>query len=181
MEFDKQFNEMLVLINKKKDGEENKAIEPETIPTDGFTNAVNDLMSTIAGDSPNPHDLIKAKVLTGSDEPAPADEIGKSAPASEDEDEIETGESDGNLEVGDGQVGFEKDGDKLRIVFKDASITLSGKSLMALRDFIDNSYGETNESVDGDGTDDDVEDVEDGDEEDIAGAVDDAESSGDEG
>lgn len=168
MEFDKQFNEMLVLINKKKDGEENKSAEPETIPTDGFTNAVNDLMSTIAGDSP--------KVLTGSDEPAPADEIGKSAPASEDEDEIETGESDGNLEVGDGQVGFEKDGDKLRIVFKDASITLSGKSLMALRDFIDNSYGEstTNESTDGSDVDNDTAE---GDEEDVAGAIDDPENS----
>lgn len=161
--FNNHCNEMLVLFNKDIDDKKDKDEPVVTSPAlDGFTQAVNGVLSGI-GASP----MLPA-VASGTDTTEPLQVTNG------DSDDAEISlkdDKDGNLSVGEGQVGFEKVGNSLRIVFKDISVTLERKAVLALRDFvedmdIDDQHGMMENEDDDDDSDDSDDDSDDDNEED---------------
>lgn len=152
--FNNHCNEMLVLFNKG--AEDEKKDEPAaTAPAlDGFTQAINGVLSGI-GASP-----ILPAVASGTDTVEPLEVTNKDS----DDAEINLkGDTDGNLSVGEGQVGFEKVGNTLRIVFKDISVTLEKKAVLALRDFVEDMDLDDSPGMMADDDDDDGDDEDDND------------------
>lgn len=169
--FNRECNEMLVLFNKTNDDKESLDNNAEpVINTDGFTQALNNVISSFG--------LEELPVIQGRDTAEPLEV--KNSDSDNAEINLDTS-SDGTLEVGDGQVGFEKVDDTLRIVFKDISVTLERKAVLALRDFVmdmdiddEKSHGmmdnydevETDEEDDDEYDEDDEDDEEDGEDDD---------------
>ena len=172
--FNRHCNEMLVLFNKKPEEDETVDHQPVGPEPDGFTQAINDVLGGIGVNPILP-------VAGGSDtvEPLKVD--------NKDSDDAEINlkdDKDGSLSVGEGQVGFEKVGNSLRIVFKDISVTLERKAVLALRDFvedmdIDDEPGMMDNEEDSDDSDDNDPDDEDDDSDDSEDSEDDGDKDED--